>query len=169
MNPVALPPGRAKLSTKPAPTGSATSTNTIGTVRVASSNCAILAAAVGENDVGCQRNQFRRVLARVGSIGVPHRCSTRTLRPMGPAERLKRLYECSDADVSFLIIGGECIEHADTSHPLALLRPRRERPNHRPAAEQRDELAPLHVGASPSKVGLPHFQPAQDGRQILMG
>ena len=33
--PVALPPGRARLSTKPAPTGSATCTNTIGTLRVA--------------------------------------------------------------------------------------------------------------------------------------
>src|SRR5262245_32940015 len=31
MKPVALPPGRAKLSTKPAPTGSATSANTTGT------------------------------------------------------------------------------------------------------------------------------------------
>jgi hypothetical protein len=34
----ALPPGRAKLATKPAPTGSMTTTNTIGTVRVACSN-----------------------------------------------------------------------------------------------------------------------------------
>ena len=33
MNPVALPPGRAKLSTKPAPTGSPMFGNTIGTVR----------------------------------------------------------------------------------------------------------------------------------------
>ena len=38
MKPVALPPGRAKLFTKPAPTGSATAANTIGTVRVACSN-----------------------------------------------------------------------------------------------------------------------------------
>ena len=35
MKPVALPPGRARLSTKPAPTGSGTIANTIGTVRVA--------------------------------------------------------------------------------------------------------------------------------------
>jgi hypothetical protein len=32
---VTLPPGRAKLSTKPEPTGSMTCTNTIGIVRVA--------------------------------------------------------------------------------------------------------------------------------------
>ena len=34
MNPVALPPGRARLSTKPAATGSTATGNTIGTVRV---------------------------------------------------------------------------------------------------------------------------------------
>ena len=38
VKPVALPPGRARLSTKPAPTGSTTCTNTMGTVRVACSN-----------------------------------------------------------------------------------------------------------------------------------
>ena len=38
MKPVALPPGRARLSTKPPPTGSPTIGNTIGTVRVACSN-----------------------------------------------------------------------------------------------------------------------------------
>src|SRR5262249_22408728 len=37
-NPVATPPGRARLSTKPAPTGSVTLRNTIGTVFVACSN-----------------------------------------------------------------------------------------------------------------------------------
>jgi len=38
VNPVALPPGRDNLSTKPAPTGSGTYANTIGTVRVACSS-----------------------------------------------------------------------------------------------------------------------------------
>src|SRR5262249_56998926 len=40
-NPVVLPPGRAKLSTKPAPGGSAPLTNTIGILRVACCNVAI--------------------------------------------------------------------------------------------------------------------------------
>src|SRR6516165_10269243 len=35
VNPVAFPPGRARLLTKPPPTASATWTNTMGTVRVA--------------------------------------------------------------------------------------------------------------------------------------
>ena len=47
MNPVALPPGRAKLSTKPEPTGSV-GTNTIGTVRVACSNGATAELPVPE-------------------------------------------------------------------------------------------------------------------------
>ena len=38
VKPVALPPGRARLSTNPAPTGSNTFVNTIGTKRVACNN-----------------------------------------------------------------------------------------------------------------------------------
>jgi len=38
MKPVALPPGRDRLLTRPDPTGSAKFANTIGTVRVAYSN-----------------------------------------------------------------------------------------------------------------------------------
>src|SRR5262249_59875995 len=38
MKPVALPPGRARLSTYPAPTGSLTTVNTTGTVRVDSNS-----------------------------------------------------------------------------------------------------------------------------------
>jgi hypothetical protein len=38
VNPVILPPGRAMLSTKAAPTGSDTTTNTIGTVEVTCCN-----------------------------------------------------------------------------------------------------------------------------------
>ena len=63
MKPVALPPGRARLSTKPAPTGSATIANTIGTVRVACSNGRHGRGARGQDDVRRERDQFRRVSA----------------------------------------------------------------------------------------------------------
>ena len=69
MKPVALPPGRARLSTKPAPTGSATIGNTIGTVRVACSNGATVESPVGQDDVRRERGQFCRVSANVGGIG----------------------------------------------------------------------------------------------------
>src|SRR5262245_20185211 len=45
MKPVALPPGRAKLSTKPAATGSPTVGDTTGTVRV---DCRVAAAGQAE-------------------------------------------------------------------------------------------------------------------------
>src|SRR5262249_37610251 len=46
--------------------------------------------------------------------------------------------------LSFRIIRSKVHEHTDAPHPLSLLRVRRERPRGRRAAEQRDELAPLH-------------------------
>src|SRR5262245_36256996 len=36
-------------------------------------------------------------------------------------------------------------QHTDPPHPLALLRARRERPRRRRAAEERDEVAALHL------------------------
>ena len=42
-------------------------------------------------------------------------------------------------------------KHANASHPLALLRARRERPRRR-AAEKRDELAPLHSITSSARA-----------------
>src|SRR5262245_62055390 len=51
--------------------------------------------------------------------------------------------ECWDAGLSFRIVRSYVHKHADASHPLALLRPCRERPRRR-APEQRDELAAFH-------------------------
>src|SRR6266550_4561400 len=41
-------------------------------------------------------------------------------------------------------------EHADAPHALGLLRARGERPRHRRADDERDELAPLHVWMAPA-------------------
>src|SRR5262249_44491857 len=49
------------------------------------------------------------------------------------------LAECRVARLTFVSRGGQ--EHIHASHPLALLRPRRDRPRCRRATEQRDELA----------------------------
>jgi hypothetical protein len=54
------------------------------------------------------------------------------------------LQEYRDAGLLFRIIRSCVHEHAHASHPLALLRPRRERPRRRRAAEQCDELAAPH-------------------------
>ena len=64
MKPVILPPGRARLSTMPAPTGSPTTGNTIGMVRVAWIIAVVPETAVRQDDVRRGRSQLRRVLAQ---------------------------------------------------------------------------------------------------------
>ena len=73
VKPVALPPGRARLSTKPAPTGSVTCANTIGTVRVACCNGATVEVPCGQDDVRRERDQFRRVFAIASASPAPQR------------------------------------------------------------------------------------------------
>src|SRR5262249_45592142 len=61
MKPVALPPGCAMLSTKPAPTGSTTATNTIGSVRVACNNGASTEAPEARITSGASQLRARLV------------------------------------------------------------------------------------------------------------
>ena len=60
---MALPPGRARLSTKPAPTGSGTIVNTIGTVRVACSIGMSPALPVVSRTSGASATSSRAYLA----------------------------------------------------------------------------------------------------------
>src|SRR5262249_30413018 len=76
-----------------------------------------------------------------------------TLRP---AELPERFLEHGDAGLRFRVALGKRHQHADAPQALALLRPRRERPRCRRAAEQRDDLAPSHSitsSARASRVG----------------
>src|SRR5262249_16488791 len=63
-----------------------------------------------------------------------------------PASLLQALDEGVAASLPFRIVRSQAAhQHADAPHALALLlRPRRERPRNRCAAEQRHELAPFH-------------------------
>jgi hypothetical protein len=58
-----------------------------------------------------------------------------------PPQLCQPLKERSDAGLSFGVLRGQRHEHADAPHALGLLRPRRQRPCNRRAAE-RDELPP---------------------------
>src|SRR5262249_20092194 len=81
MKPVTLPPGRASVSTKPAPTGSATCTNTIGTVRVACRSGSVVALLTARMTSGASAtNSAAYLRTRSGSLA-PQRISMRTLRP----------------------------------------------------------------------------------------
>ena len=79
--PVALPPGRTRLVTKPAPTGSMTITNTIGRVRVACSNGAAVAVPVAATRTsGASATNSAACLRRSSALVVAQRVSIRTLR-----------------------------------------------------------------------------------------
>jgi hypothetical protein len=140
---VTLPPGRARLSTRSAETGSVRFTNTIGTARViwcsgpttelplarmTSGASAIISVA----NLRMRRYRWRptRVDAQVAAN-----------RPAQLSELLKK--RCI-AGLQFVIIRRESHEHADAPHPLALLRVRCKRPSRCGATEQGDELASFH-------------------------
>src|SRR5262245_16550635 len=81
INPVALPPGRARFSMKPPPTGSATCTNTIGTSRVACSNGAKVEVPGARRTSGRSASNSAAYLRALSALPAPQRKSIVTLRP----------------------------------------------------------------------------------------
>ena len=79
--PVALPPGRARLSTKPEPTGSGTFANTIGTVRLACSNGPTVVPPVASMTSGVRATNSAAYLRMSSALPAPQRMSIFTLRP----------------------------------------------------------------------------------------
>ena len=82
MNPVALPPGRARLSTKPAATGSLTIGNTTGMIRVACNNGPIVEAPCARMTSGASATNSAACLRISSAWLVAQRVSIRALRPM---------------------------------------------------------------------------------------
>jgi hypothetical protein len=82
MKPVALPPGRARLLTKPAPTGSPRTGNTIGTVRVTCSIAPTAPAPCARMTSGASAANSAACLRRSAALVVAQRVSTRRLPPM---------------------------------------------------------------------------------------
>src|SRR5262245_55888119 len=101
--------------------------------------------AGGKNDVRRERDQFGSIFAD------PHRVARGPtdvdlqVATLAPTELLKSLAKCCQSAQRLLVIVSPRQQHADPPHALGLLRARRERPRHRRAAEQRDELAPPQV------------------------
>ena len=100
-------------------------------------------AASSQDDVGRERDQFRRVSANavgiaLGIAGVdPH------VAAFGPAQLPQHLQERFEACLPFWIVRGQVREHADPPHPLRLLRARGEGPRDYRATEKRDDISPL--------------------------
>jgi hypothetical protein len=93
--------------------------------------------ATREDDIRRECDQFRRVFASVGVIACEPAIFDLHVAAVGPAQLLQTLCERCHAGLQVRIIRGSADrEHADAPHPLALLRPRRERPRNRCAAER---------------------------------
>ena len=150
-----LPPGRAKLSTKPAPTGSRTIANTIGTVRVACSNAAV-PGWHGQDDVRRKRHQFRRVCARAVGIGRSPAVVDPHVAAVGPAQFLQPLQESREASLSFRIVGGPVL-----STPTRRIRSAccacAASGQATPRRQEGDEFAPLHGLPQNMETKFYHF------------
>ena len=124
VNPVTLPPGRARLLTKPAPTGSGTCANTIGTVRVACSNGVAAPLPAARMTSGASATNSAAYLR----VSVGTACGPAILDPQvapdGPARLLQPLQERCVAGLCDRSVCRECHEGADAPHTLALLRAR---------------------------------------------
>src|SRR5262249_48683539 len=75
IKPVTLPPGRARLSTKPAPTGSGVPVNTIGTVRVACSSDGTTAPPTARMTSGASATNSDACLRKSSGSPAPQRFS----------------------------------------------------------------------------------------------
>ena len=81
LNPVMLPPGRGRLATKPARTGSTTTVNTMGMVVVPRCRAAVTGVVEESMTSGCDAmSSVAKTLARLLSAFV-QRSSIRALRP----------------------------------------------------------------------------------------
>src|SRR5262249_26231007 len=99
-----------------------------------------------------ERDQFRRIPANALGIAGGPAIVNLHVAAVGPAQFLQPLHERSEACLPFRIVCGEGHEHADATHPLALLRTCRERPRPRRTAEQRYELAAFHSITSSARA-----------------
>ena len=138
-----LPPGRARVSTTPAPTGSETCTNTIGTVRVTCCNAVTLRVPLARITSGASATNSACVFAIAFDIVLAPAGVDSHVAAVAPAQLLQGLLERRDASLTSWIICGHVHEYADAPHLLGLLRPRREGPR-ATQADSDNELASSH-------------------------
>ena len=149
IKPVALPPGRARLCTKPVPIGSDTATKMTGTLGVVC-RISVIAGVIKVTISSGPRASNSCASARRPARSPAARTSMRTfwpsIQPSAPSPPLS----AREIGGGPRIVGVEPHQHADPPHPLTCCA--RAASGHcRRAAEKRDELAPPH--ALPSSRG----------------
>src|SRR5262249_4968155 len=110
--------------------------------------CADDLGGMCEDHVGPQTDQLFRQHLRLSPGGSKTSIDADivTLRPSEPLEFLSKF---RGACLGFRIVLGEAHQHRDVPHTLALLRTERQRPRRR-RANERDEIAALHVRMAPA-------------------
>ena len=117
------------------------STNTIGMVRVARCNASRDGAVLARMTSGASATSSPHICDLSSVCWPPQRIVDPQVTAHGPAVFLHRLREGAARSVCLADHPRATFMSTPTRRILALLRPRRERPRHRRAAEQRDELA----------------------------
>src|SRR5262249_51492583 len=147
--PVTFPPGRARLATKPIPTGSPTAANTIGTI-----GAALLCRHYGwgsprDDDVDFEPGKLGRDLGQALAAPVCPAIFDCDRAALDPTEVVEPPRECGRP----LTFRQRCAvaQEPDNWSLRRLLRVPRERQCRRRAAEQPDERAALHSKISSAR------------------
>src|SRR5262249_53261681 len=118
----------------------------------------------GQNSIGLEGNQLSRECSNAIDFTIPPAIHDPSVAAR-PPEPLESLPERANLRLCVGVDLGEPRQHSNPPHPFRLLRPRRERPRRRAAAEQRQEFPPSHALNSSSLdpgVSLQHAQPAAE-------
>jgi hypothetical protein len=100
---------------------------------------------MGQNDIGGERDQFRRVSANGGCIGGSPAGVDPHVAANAPAQTLQLLQKRSNEGLKSCIIRACGEYHANAPYALGLLRAHGKRPPDHRTAKKCDKLAPLHV------------------------
>ena len=143
--PVTLPPGRARVATKPPPTGSPATGNTIGIADVACFTAGDTATG-RDDDIDLEAHEFGCDLGVALGAALRPSILDRDRAALDPAAFAQPLHEGTDP---------MAVERRRARTQVAngrqlrrLLRARRERPSRRRAAEECDEVASFHLATS---------------------
>ena len=117
----------------------------IGTPRPCSRRAAITGVLVARIRSGGHLRQLGCVAAQEIALAHPAILDPQVVS-IQPPQLPQSAFERGDTRLRFRVVGGHRHQRNDPPPPAALLRARYERPTCSGTAEQRDEVAPSHVG-----------------------
>jgi hypothetical protein len=126
-----------------------------------------------EQHFGAERRQF--LCKHLNAIQVTRRPSGLNLKvaTLYPAERIETFAKCYVIDFALRIILCEKAQNPEAMKAISLLGMEGDRPNHRSARDNRDELAPSHRLLQKGPTALAHwrqkFGPKSAPKAIFMG